>query len=153
MTGKKRKSRTEELYNRSRMSPSFTWSNGSMLLIPLLKSSWNTKLIRAPPDSSFIDKSSLPPSMAFRNSVENSLIIVRTTSPELPSPVAPPNDCNSALNFCWFWVIRALISGRLARMWCMRICKQNQYASMTAKQSTYHVELTSKEGCSTELSL
>lgn len=86
----------EELYKIVRMSPSLTWSKGSMPRTPLLKSSWKTKLIRAPPDNSFKDKSFVFPSMAERNSEVKSVMVESTTEPGFVSPIGPPRDCSSA---------------------------------------------------------
>ena len=70
-----------------------------MLLIPLLNNSWKTKLIRAPPESSFKERSLVLPSIVVRNSEVNSVMTERITFPELLSAVGPPSDCNSVLNF------------------------------------------------------
>ena len=113
----------DELYKIVRMSPSLTWSKGSMLLTPLLNSSWKTKEIRAPPESSFSDKSLVLPSMADRNSAQNSVIVDNTTLPGFVSPIAPPRAASSAVYLANCPPIRALMSGRVFRMWCMRICR------------------------------
>ena len=112
---------TEELYKIVRMSPSLTWSNGSMLLTPLLNNSWNTNEMRAPPDSSLSDRSFVLPSITVRNSFVNSVMMLSTMLDEFASPSGPPSDCSSALYFCSCEVIRALMSGSVARMWCIRI--------------------------------
>lgn len=64
-----------------RMSASLTWSYGSSDLTPFEKSSWKTKLIRAPPESSFKVRSPDVPSMAVRNSEQNSVMMDRITLP------------------------------------------------------------------------
>jgi hypothetical protein len=46
-----------------------------------LNSSWKTKLIRAPPDNSFKDKSLVVPSIVVLNSEQNSVMVERTTLP------------------------------------------------------------------------
>lgn len=48
-------------------------------MTPLEKSSWKTKLIRAPPESSLSERSPELPSMAVRNSAQNSVMIWRIT--------------------------------------------------------------------------
>ena len=117
---------TEELYKMVRMSPSLTWSNGSMVLTPLLNSSWNTNEMRAPPESSLTDKSFVLPSITVRNSFVNSVMMLSTTLDEFPSPRCPPSDSSSALYFCSCDVIRALMSGSVARMWCIKIYKRHR---------------------------
>ena len=121
------------------MSPSLTWSKGSMPLTPLLNNSWKTKLIRAPPESSLSERSFVFPSIADRNSAQNSVMVERTTDPGLVSPMAPPSEASSALYLASCWPIRALMSGRVFRMWCIRICRQGR-----PPYSTHDVELSSE---------
>lgn len=125
-----------------------------MLLIPLLNSSWNTKLILAPPESSFNDKSLVLPSMVVRNSEVNSVMTDNTMLPEFPSAIGPPRVANSALAFCSFDEIAALISGSELRMWCIRIWA-NFSNTQTAHLSclSHHVELPGKEWGTAKLSL
>ena len=111
----------DELYRIVRISVSFTESNGSMLLTPLLNSSWNTKLMRAPPASSFTLRSLLLPSITCRKSLQKSVMIVSTALLAFASPIAPPNDANSSSNFFSCAWIRVLMSGSVLRIWCMRI--------------------------------
>jgi hypothetical protein len=143
---------TEELYKIVLISPSLTWSKGSMLLTPLLNSSWNTKLILAPPESSFSERSLVLPSIVVRNSDVNSVMTDRTIFPELPSPRGPPRERSSAVNFCWFAEIRDLMSGNEARMWCMRIYQivslNNQFGG---KACTHHIQLPRQERCPAKL--
>jgi hypothetical protein len=136
------------------MSPSFTWSKGSMVLTPTLNSSWNTNEMRAPPDSSLSDKSLVLPSIVVRNSFVNSVIILSTMLDELPSPSGPPSDCSSALYFCSCAVIRALMSGSVARMWCIKIYRgtASEMKVQLENMVQYHVEFAREEGRATVLS-
>ena len=106
----------DELYRIVRISESFTASKGSMLLTPLLNSSWNTKLIRAPPASSLTLKSLLFPSMTWRKSLLKSVMIDKTALPEFASPIAPPSDASSTSNFFSCAWMRVLISGNVFRI-------------------------------------
>jgi hypothetical protein len=127
----------DELYSSTRISPSLTWSNGSMLFTPLLNSSWKTKLIRAPPDSSFKERSFVFPSMADRKPAQNSLIVDSTTEPGFVSPIGPPRAASSVWYFDSCCPILALMSGSVFRIWCMRIWHQPRSSFKDSRYSAF----------------
>src|SRR3984957_11984891 len=63
-------------------------------------------------------------------------MIERTMFAALSSPISAPRDINCVLNFCSCCDIRALISGRVARMWCMRILMARSFKKDLIEKGT-----------------
>lgn len=81
------------------MSTSLILSSGSMDVIALKNSSWNMKLMRAPPLSSVVQRSGFCPSRMLRYSAVNSVMIARRIFEGDPSPAKSSMLDNSAVYF------------------------------------------------------